>query len=321
MATLYTVLSALQAQVSAVTQGLTSNSPDTFGMPLTVLVGLYWPSAKALQNNVRVKNVPGGAPLAPTSMITIYDRGLAADSTRWLPTVVGGDTTGPPPDPTLHMSVTASEGYVQQLASMTLTFAGPVQIGDAVGLVFTQSFGVHMAAVVPIAVLGDTPTTMAAKAAAMLNAEPQISQWLTAVAVGPVVTLTSHLNTASVALAVNVGFGGSGTGTGGGGTTQLIEIARRKRHFLIAVWSRTPDDRITVTDPIEILIATLEADFGLTFADGTMGRLTFSGDVMHDDATLSDTMRRDFMVCVDYGINTIDTLYAVLAPIAQYTIL
>lgn len=316
MATLYTVLCALQAQVIAVTQGLTSNSPDTNGLPLTVLVGLYWPSAKALQDNVRPKNAAGAT--GPTSMVTVYDRGLAADSTRWLPTIVGGDVTGPPPDPTMHMSVTKSENWVQQLATMTLTFAGPVQIGDAVGIVLSQSFGQNAAGVVPIAVLGDTPTTMAAKAAAMLTADPLISQWLTAVAVGPVVTLTSRLNTSPVSIAANVGFGGS---DGTGAVTQLREVGRRKRHFQIVVWSRTPDDRITVGDPIETLIANMSADFGLTFPDGTMGRLTFSGDIMHDEATLSDTMRRDFMVCVDYGINTIDTLYAVLAPIAQYTIL
>ena len=34
MATLYTVLSSLQQQVSSVTQGLVSNSPDTFGLAL-----------------------------------------------------------------------------------------------------------------------------------------------------------------------------------------------------------------------------------------------------------------------------------------------
>lgn len=300
MATLYTVLCAIQAQISAVTQGLISNSPDTFGLPLTVRVGLYWPSAKSLQDNVRKNNANG---TGPTSLITVYDRGLAADSTRWSPTVVS-QTIIP-----ATMTVTLSEGFVQQLETMTLTFSGPVTVGDSVGIVLSPTV-FNGVAVVVTALVGDTADTMAAKAAAALNANPAIAAMLTATTVGPVVTLTSLSATAYVPIQANVGNGG----------TQLIEVGRRKRHFQIVVWSRTPDDRITVSDQIEALIAGLESNFGLTFPDGTMGRLTFSGDVMHDEATLSDTMRRDFMVCVDYGINVTDTLYAVLAPIVQNTI-
>lgn len=301
MATLYTVLCAIQAQVTAATQGLISTSIDTAGLPLTVEVGLYWPSAKSLQNNVRKGNAPAG--IGPTSLVTVYDRGLAADSTRWGPTVVG-ETLTP-----ATMTVVASEGFVQQLETMTLTFSGPVTVGDSVGIVLSPTVFNAMAVVVT-AVASDTADTMAAKAAAALNANPAIAAMLTATAVGSVVTLTSLLAAAYVPIQANVGNGG----------TQLIEVGRRKRHFQIVCWSRTPDDRITVSDPIEAMIAGLESNFGLTFPDGSMGRLTFSGDVMHDEATLSDTMRRDFMICVDYGINVTDTLYAVLAPIVQNTI-
>lgn len=313
MATLYTVLAALQQQVSSITTGLFSNSPDTFGQPLTVQVGLYWPSAKSLQNNVRKDNGQGG----PSALVTVYDRGLAADSTRWVPTVVGSSILTNPPDPTQHMSVVSSEGYVQQLDTLTLTFAGPVQIGDAVGIVFTGVLGQFSSAVVLIAVAGDTATSMATKAAAALNADTLISTWMTAVSVGPVVTLTSLLASSFISMSVNVAAGGSGAG---GSNTLLMEIGRRKRHFQIVVWTRTPDDRITVGDPIEGMIAAMEADFGLTFPDGTMGRLTFSGDTQHDEATLSDTSRRDFFVCVDYGINVTDVTYSILAPISQNTV-
>lgn len=301
MATLYTVLRAVEAQVTAVTQGLISTSIDTAGLPLTVEVGLYWPSAKSLQNNVRKGNAPNG--LGPSALVTIYDRGIAADSTRWVPTVVG-QTLIP-----ATMTVVASEGFVQQLATMTLTFSGPVSIGDSVGIVLSPTVFNAMAVVVT-AVAGDTPATMATKAAAALNANPAIALLMIATAVGNIVTLTSLSASNYVPIQVNVGNGG----------TQSTEVGRRKRHFQIVVWTRTKDDRITVGDPIEGLIALLESNFGLTFPDGTMGRLTFSGDTMHDEATLSDTLRRDFMICVDYGINVTDTLYAVLAPIVQNTI-
>lgn len=301
MATLYQVLVAIQQQVSAVTQGLISTSPDTLSQPLTVRVGLYWPSVKALQDNVRKSNL---ITLGPTALVTVYDRGLASDSTRWQSTLVGRSVIPP------TLTVALSEDYVQQLDSMTLTFGGIPTVGDAVGIVLQP--GIALAhAVVPIAILADTAITMAAKALALLQADPTIMSWVTPSLVGSVLTLTSLLGGAPIAIQANVGNGGS----------LLMEVARRKRHFQIVVWTRTPDDRNTVGDPIEALIAQLEADFGLTFPDGTLGRLTFSGDTLHDQATLSDTMRRDFMVCVDYGISVADVTYSILAPISQFTVL
>lgn len=300
MATLYTVLCAIEAQVTAVTQGLISQSIDTSGKPLDVQVGLYWPSAKSLQNNVRKGNAPGGG--GPSALVTVYDRGIAADSTRWVPQIVGQMLTP------ATMTATLSENYVQQLDTMTLTLGDPVTVGDALGVVLSPTV-FNQLAVTVTAVTGDTAATMAVKTAAALNANPAIAALMTATVVGNAITLTSLTATVYVPIQANVGNGGS----------QLTEIGRRKRHIQIVVWTRTPDDRVTVGDPIEAMIAQLEANFGLTFLDGTMGRVTFSGDVMHDEATLSDTMRRDFMVCVEYGINVSDALYAVLAPIVQNT--
>lgn len=300
MATLYTVLRAIQAQVSAATQGLVSTSIDTAGKPLTVEVGLYWPSAKSLQNNVRKNNAPGGG--GPSALVTVYDRGIAADSTRWVPSIVGQTVTP------ATMTVTQSEGFVQQLDTMTLTFTDPVSVGDSVGVVLSPTV-FNPIAVVVTAVAGDTAATMAAKVAAALNANPAIAVLMTATVSANVLTLTSLSASSYVPISVNVGNGG----------TQTTEIGRRKRHFQVVVWTRTPDDRITVSDPIEALIAQLEANFGLTFDDGTMARVTFSGDVSHDDATLSDVMRRDFMMCVEYGISVTDAVYAVLAPVVQNT--
>lgn len=288
--------------------GLISISPDTPGVPINVEVGLYWPSAKALQNNVRqVDSSTGNL----TAMITIYDRGLATDSTRWGPqllsqtvvpstlsvTINGEVIVGQSPDPPLD-----------PLASIDITFNGPITPGDAAAILLSNFLG-NTNAAVAIASSTDTPITLAAQAAAKITADPVLSTWVTATSVGPDLTLTSILPLDTLALAVNIGNGGTNT----------YEIARRKRHIQIVTWARTVDDRMTVTDPIESLIAGLEADFGLTFPDGSLGRLTFSGDQLRDDATLSDTLRRDFMVCVDYPITSTDAVYAVLAPIVNNT--
>lgn len=306
MATLYTVLASLQQQVSAVTQGLVSYSPDTNGRPLTVEVGLYWPSVKALQNNARRLNAPGGG--GPTALVTIYDRGIAADSTRFSPSVVG--TTVNPST----LTAAVSTPVLAPGGTATVTLFNPVAVGDAVALVVTPALWGNCA-VIPSAVLGDTAAVLATKMAALINGNldlgtNKIASLLSATSSGSVVTLTS-VTTSTLGLVVNCGNGG----------TQSTEIGRRKRHFQIVLWTRTPDDRIVVGDPIEALIATLEANFGLTFPDGTMGRLTFTGDVSHDEATLSDIARRDFFVCVDYGITTTDQTYAVLARIIQFSVL
>lgn len=301
MTTLYGVLKAVQAQISAVTVGLISQSPDTPGQALTVFTGIYWPSEKTLQDNVRTTHPDTSG---PTSLITVYDRGIAADSTRWKPNITS--TTILP----ATMTVTVSQMNMPALGISTLTFVGPITIGDAVGIVLgTQLLGRE--AVVPIAVAGDTPATMAAKAVSLFMADPLLAAMATATAVGAVVTLASRSASAYTRVTADVGNNG----------TRVKEVGRRRRHFQIVIWARTPDDRTTVGDPIEGLIAGLESDFGLTFADGTMGRLTFSGDTEHDTATLSDTMRRDFMICVDYGITVTDMTYSILAPIARNTTL
>ena len=105
----------------------------------------------------------------------------------------------------------------------------------------------------------------------------------------------------------------------GNGASRTREIGRRDRHLQVVLWTRTQDDRNTIGNAIDTQIAKLEADFGLTFPDGTLGRVLYAGDQQLDDATLADTYRRDFMVSVDYPITTIDALYAVLAPITRNT--
>lgn len=307
MATLYTLLKALRDQVAIATTGLTSTSEDTPGRPINVEVGLYWPSAKALQNNVRaIDNSTGNL----TALVTVYDRGMASDSTRWGSQIVG--TSLVPPTLTITLNGTVIEGLspdpqIDPFGTATLVFNGPITPGDAAAIILAESL-LGTAAIVVIAGASDTPQTLAAQAVTLLTASATLSQWVTAAATGNTLTITSKL-TGFLALKVNIGNGG----------IETIEIARRKRHLQVIVWARTPMDRDTVSDPIEAMVAGLEYNYGLTFPDGTMGRLTYMGDVETDAATLSDTMRRDFLVCLDYPITTQDQVYTVLAPLFDVT--
>ncbi len=295
MPTLYSVLSTLEAAVIAATAGLTSSAPDSLGKPITVLTGIGWPSQRTLQNNVRKGP-------QPQVLVTIYDRGLARDTTRWKVIELARTVT------TATMTAAVSNsGTLPGLGTATIQIGGPITPNDAVAVVFSQVKGTSNA-VVQIAGATDTPNTVAANLAAALNSNANASPLMRAAATNNVVTLTSLIAT-PITFTANVGNGAS----------RVREIGRRERHLQVVLWTRTEDDRNTIGAAIETEIATLEADFGLTFPDGTLGRLLYAGDQQFDDATLADTYRRDFMVSVEYPITTTDAIYAVLAPIVRNT--
>ena len=206
------------------------------------------------------------------------------------------------------MTATVSNsGTVPGFGTATIQIGGPITPNDAVAIVYSHVKGTS-GAVVVIASATDAPNTVAANLAAALNNDATASTLVHATAANNVVTLRSQISTPTTIVA-NVG----------NGATRTREIGRRDRHLQVILWTRTEDDRNSVGNAIDTQIAKLEANFGLTFPDGTLGRVLYAGDQQFDDATLADTYRRDFMVSVDYPITTIDALYAVLAPITRNT--
>lgn len=296
MATLYGMLAAMERSVVAATTGLTSSAPDTAGDPLNVEVGIGWPAEKTLQDNVRA------AP-NPSALVSIYDRGMGRDVTRWLSREVSRTVTP------ATVTAQASAPYIGPFATGQITIGGTVTSGDAIAVMLATRIGQASAQVVSPSTT-DTPATIATAIAAAIQGDTILNKMVTATAAGAVVTLTS-ITTDLTTFAVNVGNGG----------TRTSEVGRRNRDVQIVIWTRTEDDRNTVGDAIEATIAQLEADFGLTFSDGSVGRVLYQGDRQFDDSTLADTYRRDFFASVDYPITVTDALYAVLAPIPRNTTL
>ena len=281
MATLHEVQAALQAAVSGAVASVT---------PVPI-VGIGWPSEHVLANATR----PGAA-----GLISVYDRKLSKDSTRWKPLTLSQTITVA----TLTSSVATVTG------GWTVSLAATPTVGDAVSV--TATLGSVQSAAVAIAVSGDTPATMAGKLASAVNGEATLSGWLQASASGSIVTLTALTN----GLSVN-----SYTGNGG---SEVIELGRRNRRFQVVVWANTEPQREAIGDPIEVLLAEMEIGFGsypqgLSFADGTVGRLEVESDYYLEDSTLFDLYRRDFLLSLDYPITTTDLLYAVVAPVLGFT--
>jgi hypothetical protein len=299
MATLNTVLTAMEKSIVTATAGLISTAPSTNGQTITVLTGLGWPSIKTLQDNVR-------ASVAPQVLLTVYDRGLAHDTTRWKPVELFRTTTAA----TITATLDPTGGVLQPGQSATITFGGTATPGDAVAALVTPSFG-NGEADVAVAGAADTPDTMATTLAALITNDAGMTPLVTATASGSHVTLTSQLSAGNLTVKANIG----------NGAVRTREIGRRNRPLQIVIWTRTQQDRITIGDAIEANIASLEANFGLTFSDGTMGRVLYMGDQQFDDAKLADTYRRDFLASVDYPVTTTDAMFAVLAPVTRFTIL
>lgn len=302
MATLYQVLSAIQRQVSLVTTGLSAAG----GGRLNVMVGIDWPSIKVLQTGVK----------KGSAIVTVFDRRMARNTTRWIPIALSQTV--------IRATLTSSvSGVIPPLGSGSITLGGSVTNGDAVSCVLKNHDNLATyapvttveAATVVIGTGADTPSLMAYRLVQAINEDPTLSTWVTASQSGAVVSLTSLVNRALVLQ--------SYTGNGG---TQLTEIGRRERELQVVTWTASIEDRNTVGDAVETMLASMEAfvgnyPSGLVFSDGTSGRVTVRNDFLLDDATLAgEAYRRDQFLCVDHPVTTQNALYAVLAPIEQYSI-
>lgn len=326
MATLGAMLGAMQAQVSAVTATLAG---------LTIGVGIDWPPVDALMANVR----------GTTALVTVFDRKLGRNTTRWAPIEIA-ETVVP-----ATLTSTVSNSTIPAGGNETITLGGTVTVGDAVSCVLTSGAAFISGgapqnnanpiytptwAQVVVSIMGDTPTSMATKLAAAINGDSILSGWVLALASGPVVTLYSlvsalHVDGDGPLLDGNglpITVDGQRTTLGlqsvtGNGGTRSTEIGRRNRELQVVVWAPTIEIRDTVGDAIETMLQQMEAGWGtypmgLALPDGTGGRVLMVNDYFLDNATTSDTYRRDFLVNVEAAVTTTDNLYAVLAQVTQF---
>jgi hypothetical protein len=287
MASFYQIMGTLQQAISAALAGVVVDS-----VAINPAVALGWPSINVLQDVARGQNVP----------VTVYDRKIAKNTTRWLPEVIALAVVP------ATLTTAVSSAVINGLGTATITLGGTVTPGDAVSALLSRP-SQGSAAQVAVGGSSDTPTTLAALLASQINADPTLGTWIHAVASGPVVTLTSLVPQAMMLQ--------SYTGNGG---TQTREVGRRERGVQIVCWCRTQDIRAAVVDIISGLIASDETAFGLTMPDGTVARLLYVSDYDLEDDTLEDVYRHDFMISLEYAVTTTDQLWAVLAPVVTFQI-
>lgn len=291
MSSVYDVMKALQVAVKAAVAPL---SPIDGA---AISSGVGWPPVTALQNLAR----NGGA------LITIYDRKVGRNTTRWSPYVVSQTVVGAG----ITTSVNAP-AVIPALGTGAIMLGGAPKDGDAVSCVAQTAIPLAPNAIAAIVAQGDhtdTPSTMATKLAGLINADSTLGAWLAAAAVGAQVNLTS-LVTRPVAISSFAGNGG----------TQVREVGRSERQLQVVVWTRIESARETIVGALTSLMSTLQTNFGLVLPDGTPARLTAANDFPIEDDTLEDVYRHDFLETLDFPITTQDQLFAVLAPVPAFAI-
>jgi hypothetical protein len=75
------------------------------------------------------------------------------------------------------------------------------------------------------------------------------------------------------------------------------EIRRQEQDFRVTCWCPTPTSRDAAAIAIDLALAQLTF---ITLADGSMGRLTYSGTTVFDRSEDALLYRRDLLYCVEY---------------------
>lgn len=251
-------------------------------------VGMGWPTQSELQS---LSNGSNGV----FAYVSVYDRAPGSNTTRWL---------REPGAVTLYeteLVSTLSSDILPLGGTVTLTLSGNLTANDAAAFVAQLQFASPVGVVV-IASATDTLSTLASSLASAINGDPTLSTLMSAVAVGPVVTITSTAP-GDVKIFTNTCNQGQAD----------YEIRRLARHAQIIVWTHHPEDRETVGDPIATLLGKLSTYFGVLQPDiHTWLRVVWNSEIYSDDNVLTDLYRRDFFVSLEYGETYSDLVYPVL---------
>lgn len=273
MATTRQVLQSLTTEIQGGPDG-----GSALPSPPDFVLAVGWPPEDAIMSVPKTDNAIAG----------VFDAGPAPlDHTRWhkIPAVPDTNVT-----PGISATLSGS-GFLLSGNTATLTISGTPKVGDAVGVQVGNNAASY------VALSGDTDSTIAAGLAAAVNAA---SLAATAVAVGPVVTLT-----ATGTVLVSVATGNQGTRTN--------EYHRICRFVRCRLWCSSEAARESIGDPIDLVLAQLEQDYGFQVPNGEWVRLMYDpGDIYDESLQLKDIYLRDFRVRLEYGVTGTELVYPVV---------
>ncbi len=177
---------------------------------------------------------------------------------------------------------------------------------DTVSLV--AQFGIQSDAAMYIAGANETLTSMAAGLAAAINAQSLLGSWVSATAVGAVVTVTSKLShggglTVSTLCANSSNFS--------------VTVGSALSSIQITVWADTIDNRYSIINPLQSFLQGFEGRWSFALANGENVSLKLKGARELDADRQKDLFDWFFLLDVEYYVDIIDPAYKVLAPITN----
>lgn len=173
--------------------------------------------------------------------------------------------------------------FTASVAGAAVTFGGTVTVPLNIAVKATTKVYTYSALV------ADTPTTVAAALAALINVD------ITATAAGPVLTIPSG------PLDLKVTLGGTGV--------LIRENVREKQSFQITVWANSQANRVAVSKAFEAALYALNY---INLPDGTAGMLLHMRSVVTDNSEIEGLYRRDIICMVEYGITETVPAWAVV---------
>jgi hypothetical protein len=239
------------------------------------------------------------------SAISLFDAGLAHDSSRYHPRYSGNDQIDPPYP--CGITSTLSNWILPAQGSVTLEVAGATNLNDGLG--FTLINGTEWRGATAKAVAAGTSlSAMATLLANNINADEVLQTLVQAITSGPSVIINSI---ARVAVKVMTATGNTGFKT--------KEWIRLKNPVLIKTFSATKEQRKALIVLINQIVGQLQSQANpiaqqyCAMPDGTWVRYKANNARVHRDYHQASLFCYDFLLDCDYSVTTQDDLWQVLA--------
>jgi hypothetical protein len=270
MADLADVENALVSLIAATVYPNGTGQPSIANVGIAVYRG--WPQPKALEDDLAAVGAGTGGKVH----ISVFTRPEEHNVTRY------------PKD------------WQQQSApapTLTLTVNGQqVTVGGTVSTPQNAVVFVNNAPFVYVVQANDTPTTIAAALAALINAGSVIPFGGMFVPVpgptsaGPVITMPASAR--------------MGVARVGASGISIMEVRRQERTFQITVWANSEANRSAIAGPLD---AALANTLRFTLPDQTSARLIYKGSPVLDGVEKSNLYRRDLLYSVEYATTVTET--------------
>ncbi len=257
--------------VSATLASTIAGLINTNGAPVPVTVAPGWP----LANDLNALIIEGKA------HVSVYPQpGVTSNVTRFRKE--WKEVSRVP----LTLTATINDPF-------TITFGGSVTLPANIAVRFLNNDYVYSC------VDGDTPASVAAGLAALINDSFGLSFGAGMVMAFPLASPASIISTAAGAV-LTIARGDPNMRVAIVGEGLMIrETARERQGFQITIWAPSQAIRVALSKAFEAALLSYDR---LALPDGTDGILTYQRSMVSDNSELEGLYRRDIIVMVEYGI-------------------